>query len=89
VIPSREWGLWKGLAVRDGNLVTGRENPSGIEVVVVLVPWATLPAALEQAGALEGKVATDTTNQFGSGPMPAAGQTAAAFNAGRMPGGAR
>ena len=28
----------------------------------------------------------DTTNQFGSGPMPAAGQTAAAFNQARMPG---
>jgi predicted dinucleotide-binding enzyme len=27
----------------------------------------------------------DTTNQFGSGPKPAAGQTAAAFNAARMP----
>jgi hypothetical protein len=28
----------------------------------------------------------DTTNQFGDGPKPAEGQTAAAFNAGRMPG---
>jgi len=28
----------------------------------------------------------DTTNQFGSGPKPAEGQTAAAFNAARMPG---
>ena len=28
----------------------------------------------------------DTTNQFGSGEMPRSGQTAAAFNAGRMPG---
>jgi predicted dinucleotide-binding enzyme len=28
----------------------------------------------------------DTTNQFGSGPMPSPGQTAAAFNAQRMPG---
>ncbi|MGN6869910.1 MAG: hypothetical protein ACTHMY_16065 [Solirubrobacteraceae bacterium] len=28
----------------------------------------------------------DTTNQFGSGAMPEAGQTAAAFNAQRMPG---
>lgn len=28
----------------------------------------------------------DTTNQFGAGPMPVQGQTAAAFNAARMPG---
>lgn len=28
----------------------------------------------------------DTTNQFGSGAKPAPGQTAAAFNAQRMPG---
>ena len=28
----------------------------------------------------------DTTNQFGSGPMPPAGRTAASFNAERMPG---
>jgi 8-hydroxy-5-deazaflavin:NADPH oxidoreductase len=31
-------------------------------------------------------VVIDTTNQFGSGPMPADGQTAASFNAERMPG---
>ena len=56
------------------------------EVVVFSVPWAVILAALEQAGPLAGKVVIDTTNQFGSGPMPAAGQTAAAFNASRMPG---
>ena len=55
------------------------------EVVVVAVPWGVLPDALAQLGSLEGKVVIDTTNQFGSGPMPAAGQTAAAFNAARMP----
>jgi hypothetical protein len=33
-----------------------------------------------------GGVVIDTTNQFGSGPKPAPGQTAASFNAGRMPG---
>jgi 8-hydroxy-5-deazaflavin:NADPH oxidoreductase len=58
----------------------------GAEVVVVSVPWGALPEALEQAGPLDGKVVIDTTNQFGTGPMPAAGQTAAAFNAARMPG---
>jgi predicted dinucleotide-binding enzyme len=56
------------------------------DVVVFSVPWGTIPDALEQAGPLDGKVVVDTTNQFGSGPMPADGQTAAQFNAGRMAG---
>ena len=56
------------------------------EVVIFSVPWDAIPTALEQAGDLTGKVVVDTTNQFGSGPMPAAGQTAAQFNASRMPG---
>src|SRR5262249_13970907 len=55
------------------------------EVVVFSVPWGAIPQALEQAGDLTGKIVIDTTNQFGSGPMPAAGQTAAQFNAARMP----
>jgi predicted dinucleotide-binding enzyme len=56
------------------------------EVVVLSVPWGVIPQALEEAGDLSGKVVVDTTNQFGSGPMPQAGQTAASFNAARMPG---
>lgn len=56
------------------------------EVVVISVPWGALDDVLGQAGSLEGKVIVDTTNQFGPGPKPAEGQTAAAFNAGRMPG---
>ena len=44
------------------------------------------PHALAQLGSLAGRIVIDTTNQFGSGPLPAVGQTAAAFNAGRMPG---
>jgi predicted dinucleotide-binding enzyme len=56
------------------------------DVVVVSVPWDAIPQALEQAGDLGGKVVVDTTNQFGSGPMPSPGQTAAAFNAERMRG---
>jgi predicted dinucleotide-binding enzyme len=56
------------------------------EIIVVSVPWDVIPTALEQAGSLAGRIVVDTTNQFGSGPMPAAGQTAAAFNASRMPG---
>jgi len=56
------------------------------EVVVLSVPWSTLPQALEQAGPLGGKIVIDTTNQFGAPPLPADGQTAANFNASRMPG---
>jgi 8-hydroxy-5-deazaflavin:NADPH oxidoreductase len=55
------------------------------EVVVVSVPWGAIPAVLENVD-LEGKIVIDTTNQFGGGPKPAAGQTAAAFNAQRMVG---
>jgi predicted dinucleotide-binding enzyme len=62
------------------------EAVADADVVVVSVPWGVLPAALEAAGSLAGKVVVDTTNQFGAGPMPAPGQTAAAFNAARMPG---
>ncbi|HEX6444233.1 MAG TPA: NAD(P)-binding domain-containing protein [Streptosporangiales bacterium] len=56
------------------------------DVVIVSVPWSVLPEALAQAGPLREKIVVDTTNQFGSGPMPADGQTAAQFNAARMPG---
>ncbi len=56
------------------------------DLVILSVPWDVIPEALEQAGSLEGKIVIDTTNQFGSGPMPAEGHTAAAFNAARMPG---
>jgi 8-hydroxy-5-deazaflavin:NADPH oxidoreductase len=56
------------------------------EVVVISVPWSVLPLALEQAGSLAGKIVIDTTNQFGALPLPPEGQTAAAFNAARMPG---
>jgi predicted dinucleotide-binding enzyme len=56
------------------------------EVVVISVPWSVLPQALEQAGSLQSKIVIDTTNQFGSPPLPPEGETAALFNAGRMPG---
>ena len=56
------------------------------EIVILSVPWGAIPEALAEGGDLSGKVVIDTTNQFGSGPMPAAGQTAASFNAERMPG---
>jgi predicted dinucleotide-binding enzyme len=54
--------------------------------VILSVPWGAIPEALAQSGHLAGKVVIDTTNQFGSGPKPEPGQTAAAFNAKRMPG---
>src|SRR3954449_7967556 len=69
-----------------GRVRSPAEAVAGAEVVVIAVPWSVLPEALEQAGSLAGKVVVDTTNQFGSGPRPAPGQTAAAFNAARMPG---
>jgi 8-hydroxy-5-deazaflavin:NADPH oxidoreductase len=47
------------------------------EVVVISVPWAEWPNALEQMGSLEGKIVIDTTNQFGPPPLPADGETAA------------
>ncbi|MBV9195683.1 MAG: NADPH-dependent F420 reductase [Solirubrobacterales bacterium] len=55
------------------------------EIVILAVPWAAIPEALAQAGDLTGKVVIDTTNQFGSGPKPQRGHTAAALNAQRMP----
>jgi predicted dinucleotide-binding enzyme len=53
---------------------------------VFAVPWDVIGDALAQAGDLGGKVVVDTTNQFGSGPMPGPGETAASFNAARMRG---
>jgi hypothetical protein len=54
------------------------------DVVILSVAWGAIPEALAQAGELRGKVVIDTTNQFGSGPKPEPGQTAASFNAQRM-----
>jgi 8-hydroxy-5-deazaflavin:NADPH oxidoreductase len=56
------------------------------ELVILSVPWGVIPEALDQAGDLSEKIVVDTTNQFGPGPKPADGQTAAAFNEQRMPG---
>jgi len=70
----------------DNGVGSPAEAASFGEVVVIAVPWSVLPLALEQAGPLDGKIVTDTTNQFGAPPLPPEGQTAAAFNAARMPG---
>ena len=84
---ARDLDALRALAGEIGATVaTPAEAVAGAEVVVISVPWSVLPAALEAAGSLTGKVVVDTTNQFGAGPLPAAGQTAAAFNAARMPG---
>lgn len=55
-------------------------------VIVFSVPWDAIPEALAATGDLRGKIVIDTTNQFGSGAMPPASQTAAQFNAARMRG---
>jgi predicted dinucleotide-binding enzyme len=60
---------------------------AGAEVVVVSVPWDSIPEALEQAGSLDGRIVIDTTNQFSGGWLELPdGQTAAQFNAARMTG---
>ena len=68
------------------SVATPADAVAGAEMVVVSVPWPVVPEAIEQAGDFAGRVVVDTTNQFGSGPMPATGETAAAFNAHRMTG---
>src|SRR6516164_7974501 len=69
-----------------GSAAQPSEAVAGAELVVISVPWSAIPQALDQARSLAGKVVIDTTNQFGAGPMPAEGQTAASFNSARMPG---
>jgi len=56
------------------------------DVVILSVPWGSISDALAQAGDLAGALVVDTTNQFGPGAKPRSGQTAASFNAERMPG---
>jgi 8-hydroxy-5-deazaflavin:NADPH oxidoreductase len=84
---ARDLEALRALAGEIGGAVAApAEAVADAEVVVIAVPWGALPAALEAAGPLAGKVVVDTTHQFGAGPLPAPGQTAAAFNAARMPG---
>jgi predicted dinucleotide-binding enzyme len=63
-----------------------REAVASADVVVISVPWSALPQVLEEVGSLAGKIVIDTTNQFGAPPLPRHGETAAHFNAARMPG---
>jgi 8-hydroxy-5-deazaflavin:NADPH oxidoreductase len=86
---ARDPSKLEGLAAELGPTASVGDPAAAVafgDVVILSVPWAAIPEALAQAGDLTGKVVIDTTNQFGSGPMPAPRQTAAAFNARRMPG---
>jgi 8-hydroxy-5-deazaflavin:NADPH oxidoreductase len=84
---SRDASKLESLAAELGASVGSAQDAVSFgEVVILSVPWGVIPAALEQAGDFGGKVLVDTTNQFGSGPKPQAGQTAASFNAQRMRG---
>jgi predicted dinucleotide-binding enzyme len=74
------------MAAKSASTGTPRDAVAFGDLVVFSVPWSVIPEALEEAGSLAGQVVVDTTNQFGSGPMPADGQTAAQFNAARMAG---
>lgn len=85
---SRDPARLERLATEIGSLASAgspREAVAFGEVVVISVPWSVLPGALERAGPLAGKIVIDTTNQFGTPPLPE-GETAAHFNAARMQG---
>ena len=85
----RDPGKLRTLAEELGDAVTTGTPREAVEfgdVVVVSVPWSVLPQAFAEMGSLDGRILVDTTNQFGPGPMPAEGETAATFNAARMPG---
>jgi hypothetical protein len=86
---SRDPGKLSELAREIGPMAsTGSpaEAASFGEVVMLSVPWGAIQQALADAGSLAGKIVIDTTNQFGPGPKPAAGETAAQLNARRMAG---
>jgi predicted dinucleotide-binding enzyme len=87
---SRDRASLESLAAEIGSNASVGTPAEAVEygaVVVISVPWSVLPAALEEAGSLDGKIVIDTTNQFGAPPLPAPGETAAHFNASRMAGG--
>ncbi|MCO5992289.1 NADPH-dependent F420 reductase [Actinoallomurus rhizosphaericola] len=58
------------------------------DVLMLSVPWTSIPGVLEHAGPLQDKIVIDTTNHFGPGGIQTlpGGLTAAQFNARRMPG---
>lgn len=86
---SRDRATLEALAAELGGstqLGEPREAVDFAEVLVISVPWRILPEALEQLGPLNGRIIIDTTNQYGGGPQPKAGETAAQLNAQRMGG---
>ena len=88
---SRDPNRLASLAVSIGSRATVGEVSAAAEfgdVVLFSVPWALIPAVLDEAGSLEDKIVIDTTNYFarGGGQEIPAGLTAAAFNQRRMPG---
>ena len=79
-----------GLEALARELGAGTASPAdaaaSAELVIFSVPWSVIPDALAQVGDLDGTIVVDTTNQYGGGPKLEPGQTAASFNAARMPG---
>ncbi|MGZ8633626.1 MAG: NADPH-dependent F420 reductase [Solirubrobacteraceae bacterium] len=70
-----------------GRAGTPREAAAFGEAVMLSVPWTLIDDVLAQAGALDGKIVIDTTNQFGrEGWEDLGDQTAAQVNAARMAG---
>ncbi|GAA4235367.1 hypothetical protein GCM10022254_42500 [Actinomadura meridiana] len=61
---------------------TAAEAAAFGDVVILSVPWSAIPAALEEAGPLDGKILIDTTNHFGD----LEGLTTAQHNQQRVPG---
>jgi predicted dinucleotide-binding enzyme len=88
---SRDADRLKALAAGIGERArTGTVAEAGTfgDVVMLSVPWGTIPAVIDQAGPLTGRIVIDTTNQYGPGglqPVPD-GLTAAQFNQRRLPG---
>ncbi|MFC9433702.1 NADPH-dependent F420 reductase [Nocardia sp. NPDC057030] len=62
-----------------------RDAVTDADLTVLAVPWPAIDLALGQAGALLDTIVVDTSNHFG-GAGPVVDQTAASFNAARMPG---
>lgn len=75
------------LAEEIGARVGEPNQAAAADVLVLAVPWSVIDQALEQAGPLTDRIVIDTTNQFDSGALTQLqGQTAARYNAERMPG---
>ena len=88
-LSSRDPSKLEALAAEIGERASVGAVPEAAEfgeVVVFAVPWDGFDAAVQAAGAIDGKIVIDTTNQYGSSEMPADGQTGASFHAARVDG---